>query len=52
MARYTGSVCRMCRREGAKLFLKGDKCYSQKCTFNVRPTPSGSARPGSPAQDV
>ena len=41
MARYTGSVCRMCRREGAKLFLKGDKCYSQKCTFNVRPTPPG-----------
>ena len=41
MARYTGSVCRQCRREGAKLFLKGDKCYSQKCTFNVRPTPPG-----------
>ncbi len=41
MARYTGSVCRQCRREGAKLFLKGDKCYSPKCTFNVRPTPPG-----------
>jgi small subunit ribosomal protein S4 len=31
MARYTGSVCRLCRREGAKLFLKGDRCYSAKC---------------------
>ncbi len=41
MARYTGSVCRLCRREGTKLFLKGDKCYSPKCTFNVRPTPPG-----------
>ena len=41
MARYTGSVCRLCRREGQKLFLKGDKCYSQKCTFGLRPTPPG-----------
>ena len=41
MARYTGSVCRQCRREGAKLFLKGDKCYSPKCTFSLRPTPPG-----------
>jgi ribosomal protein S4, bacterial/organelle type len=41
MARYTGSVCRQCRREGAKLFLKGDKCYSPKCTFTLRPTPPG-----------
>ncbi|HML46666.1 MAG TPA: 30S ribosomal protein S4 [Clostridia bacterium] len=41
MARYTGSVCRQCRREGQKLFLKGDKCYSQKCTFTQRPTPPG-----------
>jgi small subunit ribosomal protein S4 len=31
MARYTGSVCRLCRREGTKLFLKGDRCYSSKC---------------------
>ena len=31
MARYTGSVCRLCRREGTKLFLKGDRCYSAKC---------------------
>lgn len=41
MARYTGPVCRLCRREGAKLFLKGDRCYSQKCSFNKRPTPPG-----------
>lgn len=41
MARYTGPVCRLCRREGCKLFLKGDKCYSQKCTYNKRPGPPG-----------
>ncbi len=36
MARYTGAVCRQCRREGAKLYLKGDKCYSDKCSFSKR----------------
>ena len=41
MARYTGSVCRLCRREGAKLFLKGDRCYSQKCAFTLRPNAPG-----------
>ena len=41
MARYTGSVCRLCRREGAKLFLKGTRCYSKKCSFERRPTPPG-----------
>ena len=41
MARYTGSVCRLCRREGCKLFLKGEKCYGPKCTVNARPTPPG-----------
>ncbi len=41
MARYTGPVCRLCRREGAKLFLKGDRCYSQKCAFVTRPVPPG-----------
>jgi small subunit ribosomal protein S4 len=41
MARYTGSVCRLCRREGAKLFLKGSRCYSKKCSFERRPTPPG-----------
>jgi small subunit ribosomal protein S4 len=41
MARYTDSVCRLCRREGAKLFLKGTRCYSKKCAFERRPTPPG-----------
>ena len=41
MARYTGSVCRMCRREGTKLFLKGEKCFSSKCAAIRRPTPPG-----------
>ncbi len=46
MARYTGSVCRLCRREGAKLFLKGDRCYSGKCAFIKRPTPPGEQKKG------
>lgn len=33
MARYTGATCRLCRREGMKLFLKGDRCYTDKCAF-------------------
>jgi small subunit ribosomal protein S4 len=41
MARYTDSVCRLCRREGCKLFLKGDRCYSQKCAVVKRPAPPG-----------
>lgn len=41
MAKYTGPDCRLCRREGCKLFLKGDKCYGEKCTFVKRPTPPG-----------
>ena len=41
MARYTESVCRLCRREGAKLFLKGTRCYSKKCAFERRPSPPG-----------
>ncbi|HZL33581.1 MAG TPA: 30S ribosomal protein S4 [Verrucomicrobiae bacterium] len=41
MARYTASVCRLCRREGMKLFLKGSRCYSKKCAFERRPTPPG-----------
>ena len=36
MARYTGAVCRLCRREGQKLFLKGERCYSEKCSIAVR----------------
>lgn len=41
MARYTGSVCRLCRREGTKLFLKGDRCYGPYCAVGKRPTPPG-----------
>ncbi len=41
MARYTGAVCRVCRREGQKLFLKGDRCYTGKCGFARRPNPPG-----------
>ena len=41
MARYTGPVCRLCRREGEKLFLKGEKCFGSKCAIEVRPTPPG-----------
>jgi len=36
LARYTESVCRLCRREGLKLFLKGDRCYGDKCAFERR----------------
>ncbi len=41
MARYTESVCRLCRREGMKLYLKGSRCYTKKCAFERRPTPPG-----------
>jgi small subunit ribosomal protein S4 len=41
MARYTDPVCRICRREGAKLFLKGTRCYSKKCSFERRAAPPG-----------
>jgi small subunit ribosomal protein S4 len=41
MARYCGSVCRICRRENQKLFLKGDRCYSDKCAFERRGYPPG-----------
>ncbi len=47
MARYTGAVCRQCRREGEKLFLKGERCYSDKCAMNRRsfaPGQHGQAR--------
>ena len=47
MARYTGAVCRMCRREGQKLFLKGDRCYTDKCSVERRsyaPGQHGNAR--------
>ena len=41
MARYTGPNCKLCRREGKKLFLKGDKCTSSKCPFEHRSTAPG-----------
>ena len=48
MARYTGPVCRHCRREGLKLFLKGERCYTDKCAIerrNYPPGEHGQARP-------
>ena len=41
MARYIGSKCRLCRREGEKLFLKGEKCYTSKCAIENRAFPPG-----------
>lgn len=41
MARYLGSACRQCRRENLKLFLKGDRCFSDKCSFERRAYPPG-----------
>jgi small subunit ribosomal protein S4 len=41
MARYTGAVCRLCRRNGEKLFLKGARCFTPKCAFDKRPKAPG-----------
>ena len=41
MARYTDPVCKLCRREGTKLFLKGDRCFTQKCAIEKRNYPPG-----------
>ncbi len=41
MARYSGAVCRFCRRENQKLFLKGDRCFTEKCSFERRGYPPG-----------
>jgi len=41
LARYTGSLCRLCRRETEKLFLKGDRCYTEKCSVERRQYPPG-----------
>ena len=41
MARYTGAVCRLCRREDMKLFLKGERCYTDKCGYERRAYPPG-----------
>lgn len=51
MARHIGPVCRLCRREQVKLFLKGDKCYT-KCVLDKRPTTPGVAKPqrGKPSE--
>lgn len=43
MARYTGPVCRLCRREGMKLFLKGERCFGPKCAVERRTYPPGSS---------
>ncbi len=46
MARYTGPVCRICRRQGMKLFLKGERCFTPKCAVERRPTAPGSSPGG------
>ncbi len=46
MARYVGSVCRLCRRENMKLFLKGERCYTEKCAVERRPYPPGQQGQG------
>lgn len=43
MAKYSGPKCRLCRREGEKLYLKGEKCYTDKCAIEKRPYPPGEA---------
>ena len=48
MARYTGAVCRQCRREGQKLFLKGDRCYTDKCAIERRSYAPGMHNQGRP----
>ncbi len=45
MARYTGPVCRLCRRNGEKLFLKGERCFTPKCAIERRPNPPGQRSP-------
>ena len=44
MARYTGPVCRLCRRHGDKLYLKGDRCMGPQCAFERRPSPPGQQK--------
>ena len=48
MARYNDSVCRLCRREGMKLFLKGDRCFTDKCSIERRNYPPGQHGQGRP----
>ena len=54
MARYTEAVCRLCRREGEKLFLKGERCYTPKCAFEKRayaPGMHGKMNAGRPGRE-
>lgn len=46
MARYCGPVCKLCRREGEKLFLKGNRCFSNKCSFEKKSSPPGDIGKG------
>jgi len=48
MARYRGPACRLCRREGSKLFLKGDRCFTEKCAVDKRNYPPGQHGQGRP----
>ena len=41
MGKYTGPICKLCRREGEKLFLKGQRCFTPKCAFERRSFPPG-----------
>ncbi len=50
MARYSGAVCRLCRREGMKLFLKGERCYTEKCAVERRNVPPGQHGKGRKAK--
>jgi len=50
MARYTGPRCRLCRREGVKLFLKGERCYTQKCPFEFQDEKRRNLRTGFPGE--
>ncbi|MDH7497072.1 MAG: 30S ribosomal protein S4 [Syntrophomonadaceae bacterium] len=53
MGRYTGSVCRLCRREAEKLYLKGERCYSEKCSLEKKPYipgQHGKSRRGKPTE--
>ncbi len=51
MARYTDAVCRLCRRENQKLFLKGDRCYTEKCGVDRRPYAPGQHGQGRRSKD-
>ncbi len=48
MSRYTGPKCKLCRREGTKLFLRGERCFSEKCALNRKPYPPGRIATFSP----